>query len=80
MVTDKQELCRATETLFHAFHYLQPRMRGGAVALPQPMNPEALAGCILHGRMSRLIRELQEQADPRLTGRMLELDSRSSAQ
>jgi hypothetical protein len=54
-------------------------MRGGALAPPRPMNAEALAGCILHGCMSRLVRELQEQASPALTGRMLELDSRSSA-
>jgi len=54
-------------------------MRGGALAPPLPMNAEALAGCILHGCMSRLVRELQEQANPALTGRMIELDSPSSA-
>lgn len=79
MMTDEQKLYRATETLFRAFHYLQPRMRGGALAPPHPMNAEALAGCILHGCMSRLVRELQEQASPGLTGRMFELDSRSDA-
>ena len=79
MMTDKRQLYRATETLFRAFRYLQPRMRGGALAPPRPMNGEALAGCILHGCMSRLVRELQEQANPALTGRILELDSRSSA-
>ena len=80
MTTDKQKLYRATQTLFRAFHYLQPRMRGGALAPPMPMNGEALAGCILHGCMSRLVRELQGQASPGLTGRMLELESRSGAQ
>ncbi|MFI5116458.1 MAG: hypothetical protein ACHP8B_07130 [Terriglobales bacterium] len=79
MMTDKRELYRATETLFRAFHYLQPRMRGGALAPPKPMNAEALAGCILHGCMSRLVRELQEQAAPGRTARMIELDSPSSA-
>jgi hypothetical protein len=79
MLTDKQQLFRAMETLFRAFHYLQPRMRGGALAPQQPMNAEALAGCILHGCMSRLVRELQEQASPGLPGRMVELDSPSSA-
>ena len=79
MMTDKRELYRATETLFRAFRYLQPRMRGGALAPPRPMNGEALAGCILHGCMSRLVRELQEHASPGPTGRMLELDSRSGA-
>jgi hypothetical protein len=79
MMTNKRELYRATKALFRAFHYLQPRMRGGALAPPQPMNGEALAGCILHGCMSRLVRELQAQASPGLTGRMIELDSPSSA-
>ncbi len=79
MTTDKRKLYRATETLFRAFHYLQPRMRGGQLAPPQPMNGEALAGCILHGCMSRLVRELQEQANPALAGRSPELDCRSSA-
>jgi hypothetical protein len=79
MTTDKQQLYTATETLFRAFHYLQPRMRGGALAPPQPMNAEALAGCILHGCMSRLLRELQEQASTGRTGRMLENHSPSNA-
>ena len=60
-MTNPQELYAATQTLFRAFHYLQPRMRGGSLAPAQPMNPEALAGCILHGCMSRLLRELQAQ-------------------
>ena len=79
MMTDKRRLYRATETLFRAFHYLQPRMRGGALAPPLPMNAEALGGCILHGCMSRLVRELQKQASPGRTGRMIEFDSPSSA-
>ncbi len=79
MTTDKRKLYRATETLFRAFHYLQPRMRGGDLAPPQPMNGEALAGCILHSCMSRLVRELQEQANRGLASRSPELDSRSSA-
>jgi hypothetical protein len=79
MMTDKRQLYRATETLFRAFRYLQPRMRGGDLAPPQPMNAEGLAGCILHGCMSRLVRELQKQASPGRTGRMIELDSPSSA-
>ncbi len=78
-MTDKRKLYRATETLFRAFHYLQPRMRGGALAPPQAMNAEALAGCILHCCMSRLVRELQEQVSPGPMGRMLEVDSPSSA-
>ena len=79
MKADKQKLYLATETLFRAFHHLQPRMRGGALAPPAPMNAEALAGCILHGCMSRLVRELQELADPSRADRSLGFDSRSSA-
>ena len=55
------ELYLATETLFRAFHYLQPRMQGGSLAPAQPMNAEALAGCILHNCMSRVLREIQAQ-------------------
>ena len=76
MMTDKQQLYRATETLFRAFHYLQPRMCGGGVVLPRPMNAEALAGCILHGCMSLLVRELQELAHPAQAGQTMELDLR----
>ena len=79
MMTDNRKLYWATKSLFRAFHYLQPRMRGGDLAPPRPMNAEALAGCILHGCMSRLVKELQEQANPALTGRLPELGSRSSA-
>lgn len=60
-MTDPRELYAATQTLFRAFHYLQPRMRGGGLAPPRPMNAEALAGCILHGCMSRMLREMQVQ-------------------
>ena len=59
MTTNTLKLYRATQTLFRAFHYLQPRMSGGTLAPPQPMNAEALAGCILHGCMSRVVRELR---------------------
>ena len=58
---DARELYAATEMLFEAFNYLQPRMRGGSLCPAQPMNAEALAGCILHGCMARLVRELQAQ-------------------
>ena len=62
-MTDLQELYAATQVLFRAFNYLHPRMRGGGLAPPQPMNSEALAGCILHGCMSRLVREIQRQRE-----------------
>ncbi len=69
MANDTQELYRATETLFRAFHYLQGRMQGGGVAPPMPMNAEALAGCILHACMGRLVREMQERrADTWMAG------------
>jgi hypothetical protein len=73
MNTDKQKLYQATEMLFRAFHYLRPRMRGGDLDPAQPMNAEALAGCILHGCMSRLVRELQQQTDSGLRRRIPEL-------
>ena len=60
-MTGTLELYAATRTLFRAFHYLQPRMRGGSFSPYQPMNGEALAGCVLHNCMSRVLRELQEQ-------------------
>ncbi len=60
-MTDPLELYAATQLLFRAFHYLHPRMRGGGLGPPQPMNAEALAGCILHGCMSKVVRELQTQ-------------------
>ena len=59
MISNPRELYEATQTLFRAFHYLLPRMKGGGLAPPQPMNSEALAGCILHGCMSRVVREIQ---------------------
>lgn len=58
-MNDLQELYDATQTLFRAFNYLQPRMKGGSLSPPRPMNDEALAGCILHGCMSQLVREIQ---------------------
>jgi hypothetical protein len=65
MTTNTLRLYRATQSLFRAFHYLQPRMEGGALAPPQPMNGEALAGCILHGCMAQLVRELRLQREQR---------------
>ena len=63
MRSNARKLYEATQILFRAFHYLYPRMRGGALAPPEPMNPEALAGCILHGCMSRVVREIQVQRE-----------------
>ncbi len=60
MATNPTDVFKATRMLFRAFAYLQPRMEGGSLAPPQPMNPEALAGCLLHGCMARLLREVQE--------------------
>ncbi len=60
MANSHTDIFAATRTLFRAFAYLQPRMQGGSLAPPQPMNPEALAGCLLHGCMARLLREIQE--------------------
>ena len=57
------ELYEAVRFLLRAFEYLQPRMEGGALVPPQPMNAEALAGCIIHGCMSRVVREMQSQRD-----------------
>jgi hypothetical protein len=58
-MTDNKELLTATQILFEAFNYLQPRMRGGSLSPPQPMNPEALAGCILHHCIGRVLRDIQ---------------------
>ena len=57
------QLYQATRTLFRAFHHLQGRMKGGTLAPPQPLNAEGLAGCILHGCMAKLVRELQQQRE-----------------
>lgn len=62
-MTNTLKLYVATQTLFRAFHYLQPRMEGGSLVPPQPMNSEALAGCILHGCMAQLVRELQRRRE-----------------
>jgi hypothetical protein len=80
MTSNPRKLYEATQTLFRAFHYLLPRMKGGGLALPQPMNPEALAGCILHGCMSRVVREIQAHRDnvalnPQLQARRQECPS-----
>jgi hypothetical protein len=58
-----QDLYDATRMLFRAFQYLQPRMHGGSLSPSQEMNDEALAGCILHGCMSRVLRDIQTQRD-----------------
>jgi len=68
-MSDAKDLYEATEMLFQAFHYLQPRMRGGSLSPAQPMNPEALAGCILHGCLGRLLREIQAQRSQSAGGR-----------
>jgi hypothetical protein len=67
MTGNTLQLYRATQRLFRAFHYLQPRMKGGFLAPPQPMNGEALAGCILHGCMAQLFRELRQRSEQRTT-------------
>ncbi len=54
------ELYDATRILFRAFHYLKPRMQGGDLTPPVPMNGEGLAGCILHSCMARLVREMKQ--------------------
>jgi hypothetical protein len=66
-MTDAVQLYLATRTLFRAFHYLDPRMEGGALAPPQAMNAEALAGRILHGCMAQLVTELRQRREPRKT-------------
>jgi len=67
MTSNTLQLYRATQSLFRAFHYLQPRMKGGVLAPPHPMNGEALAGCILHGCMAQLVGELRQRRDQRAT-------------
>ena len=78
MTTQTLKLYRATQSLFRAFHYLQPRMVGGALASPQPMNGEALAGCILHGCMAQLVRELQQWREQRGPQRSASLAARTT--
>ena len=63
MTTDTLQLYVATQTLFRAFHYLDPRMEGGALVPPQAMNAEALAGRILHGCMAQLVTEIQQRRE-----------------
>ena len=69
-MNDLRELYDAVKFLLRAFEYLQPRMEGGALVPPQPMNPEALAGCIIHGCMSRVVREMQNQRQQMTAGSM----------
>lgn len=61
MNLEKQRRYEAAQVLFAAFSYLYPRMEGGH-ARSQPMNPEALAGCILHACMAKLTIEIRAQA------------------
>lgn len=60
MKTDLHQTYQAAQTLVRAFSYLQPRMQGGG---PQarPMNAEALAGCVLHACLARLLDEIRLQ-------------------
>jgi hypothetical protein len=67
MTTNTLQHYRATQKLFRAFHYLQPRMESGSLAPPQPMNGEALAGCILHSCMAQLVGEMQQRREQRET-------------
>jgi len=60
MKTDLYETYQAAQTLIRAFSYLQPRMQGGGPQA-QPMNAEALAGCVLHGCLARLLGEIRRQ-------------------
>ena len=69
-MNDLKELYETVRFLLRAFEYLQPRMEGGALAPPQPMNAEALAGCIIHGCMSRVVREMQKQREHLAAGSM----------
>lgn len=60
MNSKKEERYEAAQILFAAFSYLHPRMQGGR-AWSKPMNAEALAGCILHACMARLMGEIRAQ-------------------
>jgi hypothetical protein len=60
MNIEKRELYQAAQILSEAFSYLQPRMQGGW-PLGQPMNAEALAGCLLHACMAKLMGEIRRQ-------------------
>jgi hypothetical protein len=59
MAPTTTDIYAATQTLFRAFTHLQPRMRGGSITPPRPMNPEALAGCVLHSCIAQLLRDMQ---------------------
>jgi hypothetical protein len=59
MKTDIRQLYLAEQTLFRAFCYLHPRMEdAGSVSVP--MNAEALAGCVLHACMAKLMGEIRK--------------------
>jgi hypothetical protein len=60
MKTDLREMYQATQTLFEAFCYLQPRMQD-EVADEEPLNAETLAGCVLHACMAKLMGEIRQR-------------------
>ncbi len=68
MKTDLRELYQATQTLFEAFSYLQPRMQS-EVAAEEPLNDETLAGCVLHACMTKVMGEIRR----RTSGSRMEL-------
>jgi hypothetical protein len=60
MKSDLRELYQATQTLFEAFHYLQPRMQR-ELSADEPLNPETLAGCVLHACMTKVMGEIRRR-------------------
>jgi hypothetical protein len=60
MKSDLRELYQATQTLFEAFHYLQPRMQR-ELSADEPLNPETLAGCVLHACMAKVMGEIRRR-------------------
>ena len=66
MKSDLRELYQATQTLFEAFHYLQPRMQR-ELSADEPLNPETLAGCVLHACMAKVVGEIRRRTSgPRI--------------
>ena len=74
-MTTLSDLQEAIYTLFRAFDYLQPRMKGGGIAPPMPMNAEALAGSILHNCMAKVLREIQQLRESAPLGGMISQSS-----
>lgn len=62
MKSDPRDLYEAAQTLFRAFSYLHLRMQN-AGPNSEPMNAEALAGCVLHACMARLMAEIRQQRE-----------------